>query len=105
MVTTIDGRAQRMGTAEGLSGRADRRLMRLYRVAYHAVGSGGGTLRATAFWSPVPPDLAQRRADAGKPPQPLSVVIAGSGPSPTDRLLVGWDQARQLIGGAGSLVA
>ena len=44
MVTTIDGRAQRMGTAEGLSGRADRRLMRLYRLGFDAVGSGIGSL-------------------------------------------------------------
>jgi len=102
MVTTIDGRAQRMGTAEGLSGRADRRLMRLYRVAYDAVGSGIGTLRATDFWSTMPPDLARRRADAGKSPQPLSVVIAGSGPIPTDRRWFGWDQPRLLIVGAGS---
>jgi riboflavin biosynthesis pyrimidine reductase len=102
MVTTIDGRAQRMGTAEGLSGRADRRLMRLYRVAYDAVGSGIGTLRATDFWSTVPPDLAQRRADAGRSPQPLSVVIAGSGPIPTDRRWFDWDQPRLLVVGAGS---
>jgi riboflavin biosynthesis pyrimidine reductase len=105
MVTTIDGRAQRMGTAEGLSGRADRRLMRLYRVAYDAVGSGIGTLRATDFWSTVPPDLAQRRADAGKPPQPLSVVIAGSGPIPADRRWFGWDQQRLLVVGVGSPLA
>lgn len=105
MVTTIDGRAQRMGTAEGLSGRADRRLMRLYRVAYDAVGSGIGTLRATDFWSTLPADLAQRRADAGKSPQPLSVVIAGSGPIPTDRRWFGWDQARLLIVGARSPLA
>ena len=105
MVTTIDGRAQRMGTAEGLSGRADRRLMRLYRVAYDAVGSGVGTLRATDFWSTMPPDLAQRRADAGKSPQPLSVVIAGSGPIPTDRRWFGWDQPRLLIVGSGSPLA
>jgi riboflavin biosynthesis pyrimidine reductase len=105
MVTTIDGRAQRMGTAEGLSGRADRRLMRLYRVAYDAVGSGIGTLRATDFWSTVPPDLAQRRADAGKSPQPLSVVIAGSGPIPTGRRWFGWDQPRLLVVGAGSPLA
>ena len=65
-----------MGTAEGLSGRADRRLMRLYRVAYDAVGSGIGTLRATDFWSTLPADLAERRAAAGRPPQPVALVIA-----------------------------
>ena len=105
MVTTIDGRAQRMGTAEGLSGRADRRLMRLYRLGFDAVGSGIGTLRATDFWSTMPPDLAQRRAEAGKSPQPLSIVIAGSGPIPTDRRWFGWDQPRLLVVGAKSPLA
>ncbi|MGQ0608311.1 MAG: hypothetical protein ACT4OQ_07610, partial [Chloroflexota bacterium] len=50
MVTSIDGRAQLDGTAEGLGSRADRRLMRLYRAAFDAVGSGAGTLRATGIW-------------------------------------------------------
>jgi riboflavin biosynthesis pyrimidine reductase len=105
MVTTIDGRAQRMGTAEGLSGRADRRLMRLYRVGYDAVGSGIGTLRATDFWSTLPTDLAERRAATGRPPQPLSVVIAGSGPVPGDRRWFRWDQPRLLVVGAASPLA
>ncbi|HLY35675.1 MAG TPA: RibD family protein [Candidatus Limnocylindria bacterium] len=102
MVTTLDGRAQLGGTAEGLSGRADRRLMRLYRTVFDAVGSGAGTLRKTDFWSTVPPDLAARRAAQGKPGQPLAVLIAGSGPIPTDRRWFGWDQARLAIVGANS---
>src|SRR5947199_6627959 len=105
MVTSIDGRAQRNGTAEGLSGRADRRLMRLYRVAYDAVGSGIGTLRATDFWSTLPADLAERRAAAGRPPQPVALVIAGSGPVPTDRRWFGWGQPRLLVVGAASPLA
>ena len=105
MVTSIDGRAQRMGTAEGLSGRADRRLMRLYRAAYDAVGSGIGTLRATDFWSTLPPDLAEQRAASGRTPQPLSVVISGSGPVPMDRRWFGWDQPRLLVVGAESPLA
>ena len=102
MVTTLDGRAQLGGTAEGLSGRADRRLMRLYRSAFDAVGSGAGTLRKTDFWSTVPSDLAERRVAQGKPSQPLAVVIAGSGPIPTDRRWFGWDQPRLVIVGAES---
>jgi riboflavin biosynthesis pyrimidine reductase len=102
MVTTIDGRAQLGGTAEGLSGRADRRLMRLYRAAFDAVGSGAGTLRKTDFWSTVPADLAGIRASAGRPPQPLAVVIAGGGPIPTDRRWFGWEQPRLVVVGAGS---
>ena len=71
MVTSIDGRAQLGGTAEGLGSRADRRLMRLYRAAFDAVGSGVGTLRAAGVWLRVGNDLAARRGTLGLPPNPL----------------------------------
>ena len=102
MVTSVDGRAQLEGTAEGLGSRADRRLMRLYRVAFDAVGSGVGTLRAGGLWLRVGRDLQPRRRAAGLPPNPLGVVIAGSDPIPTD---TGWftgDEPRLLIVGRGS---
>jgi riboflavin biosynthesis pyrimidine reductase len=102
MVTSLDGRAQLAGTAEGLSGRADRRLMRLYRAAFDAVGSGAGTLRRTDFWSSLPDDLAARRSAAGRPAQPLSVVIAGNGAVPFDRRWYTHDQPRLLVVGRGS---
>jgi riboflavin biosynthesis pyrimidine reductase len=85
MVTTIDGRAQLAGKAEGLSGRADRRLLQLHRAPYDAVASGVGTLRADDFYSHLPADLAARRVAAGRPPQPIAVVIGGTGAVPTDR--------------------
>ena len=101
MVTSIDGRAQLGGRTEGLSGRADRRLLQLYRTVYDAVGSGVGTLRADDFHSHLPADLAARRVAAGRPAQPVAVVIGGAGEVPTDRR---WfrhaDQARILILGA-----
>jgi len=100
MVTSIDGRAQLGGTAEGLGSRADRRLMRLYRAAFDAVGSGAGTLRATGIWLRVGKDLAARRAAEDRPPNPTGVLIAGSEPVPTD---TGWftgDEPRILIVGS-----
>lgn len=101
MVTSIDGRAQLGGRAEGLSGRADRRLLQLYRAAYDAVGSGIGTLRADDFYSHLAADLAARRATEGRQPQPTAVVIGGSGAVPTDRRWFGHpDQARILMLGA-----
>jgi riboflavin biosynthesis pyrimidine reductase len=102
MVTSIDGRAQLGGRAEGLSGRADRRLLQLHRVAYDAVGSGAGTLRADDFYSHLPADLAARRTASGRPAQPTAVVIAGVGPVPTDRRWFSHgDQPRILIVGGG----
>ncbi len=102
MVTSLDGRAQLAGTAEGLSGRADRRLMRLYRAAFDAVASGAGTLRKTDFWSSLPDDLAAHRRAAGRGPQPLAVVIAGSAVVPFDRRWFSFDQPRLLVVGGRS---
>lgn len=80
MVTSVDGRAQVAGAAEGLGSRVDRRLMRLLRAGFDAVGTGSGTLRAAGFWPSLPDDLAERRRSRGAAAQPCSVVIAGSTP-------------------------
>lgn len=104
MVTSIDGRAQLAGTAEGLASRADRRLLRLYRAAYDAVASGAGTLRAAGLWLRVGDDLAARRAAAGRSPNPTGVVIAGSQPLDTDAAWFAGDEARLLIVGRSSPV-
>jgi riboflavin biosynthesis pyrimidine reductase len=102
MVTSIDGRAQRDGTAEGLAGRTDRRLMRHYRAAYDAVGSGAGTLRAAGLWLRVGDDLAARRAADARPPNPVGVVIAGGEPVPLDARWFTGDERRILIVGRGN---
>ena len=99
MVTSIDGRAQLGGTAEGLAGRADRRLMRLYRAAYDAVGSGAGTLRAAGLWLRVGDDLAERRRAAGRPPNPVGVVVAGTDAIPLAARWFTGDERRILFVG------
>jgi riboflavin biosynthesis pyrimidine reductase len=101
MVTSLDGRAQRDGTADDIGDRADRRLMRLLRVPFDAVAIGIGTLRAVDGWTDLPADLAEVRVRAGRPAQPLGVLIAGSGPIPTDRRWFGTDQPRLAVVGAG----
>jgi riboflavin biosynthesis pyrimidine reductase len=101
MVTSLDGRAQRAGTADDIGDRADRRLMRLLRVPFDAVAIGIGTLRAVDGWTDLPPDLADVRVRRGRPPQPLAVLIAGTGPIPTDRRWFGTDQPRLVVVGAG----
>lgn len=102
MVTSIDGRAQRDGSAEGLAGRADRRLMRLIRAAHDAVASGAGTLRAAGLWLSLPADVAEQRRLAGRPPQPLQVLVAGGGELPLDAAWFTRDAPRLAIVGAGS---
>ena len=105
VVTTVDGRAQLMGTAEGLGSRADRRLMRLYRASFDAVASGAGTLRSTGVWLRVGDDLAARRAAGGRPPNPTGVVLAGSGPVPTAGGWYDGDEPRVLVVGSESPIA
>ena len=100
MVTSIDGRAQLAGSAEGLGSRADRRLLRLYRAAFDAVGSGAGTLRTAGAWLRVGDDLAARRAGEGRSPNPVGVVVAGSEPVPTDAQWFAGDESRILVVGA-----
>ena len=102
MVTSIDGRATREGGAEGIAGRADRRLMRLLRAGFDAVASGAGTLRRADFYSTLPPDLAARRAEHGRPPQPVGVVLGGTGPIPAERRFFESDQPRIVFLGAGA---
>jgi riboflavin biosynthesis pyrimidine reductase len=102
MVTSIDGRAQLDGTAEGLGSRADRALMRHYRAAFDAVGSGVGTLRATGIWLRVGDALEARRAAAGRQPNPTGVVIAGTDAVPTDARWFAGDEPRILVVGRGN---
>ena len=99
MVTTIDGRAQLQGTAEGLGSRTDRQLMRHYRAAFDAVGSGAGTLRAAGLWLRVGEALAARRVADGRPPNPIGVLIAGDEPVPTDVKWFSGDESRILVVG------
>lgn len=100
MVTSIDGRAQLAGTADGLGSRTDRRLLRLYRAAFDAVASGAGTLRQAGAWLRVGDDLARRRIAEGRPPNPTGVVVAGAQPIPADAAWFGGDQPRILVVGA-----
>jgi riboflavin biosynthesis pyrimidine reductase len=103
MVTSIDGRAQLNGTAEGLGSRADRRLMQLYRAAYDAVASGAGTLRADDFYALLASDLAARRTADGISAQPMALLIGGARPLPADRRFFGGgQQLRVAVVGRGS---
>jgi riboflavin biosynthesis pyrimidine reductase len=99
MVTSLDGRAEWSAAADALGTKADRRLMRLLRMPYDAVAIGAGTLQATGGWTDLPADLAAVRAAAGRPPQPLAVLIAGAGPIATDGRWWRTDQPRLVVVG------
>jgi riboflavin biosynthesis pyrimidine reductase len=100
MVTSIGGRAQRGGSAEGIASRADRRLMQLYRFAHDAIGSGTGTMRAAGLWLRLTRDLAARRVADGRPPHPTGVLIAGTASVATDAHWFAGDEPRILFVGS-----
>ena len=103
MVTSIDGRAQLAGRSDRISGRLDRELMQFYRAAYDAVVSGVGTLRADDFYSRLTHANAARRLAAGTTPQPLALLVAGTGRVPTDRRFFEYrDQPRAVAVGTSS---
>ena len=77
MISSVDGRAQLDGLADGLGSREDRRLMRLYRVGYDAVASGAGTLRADDFYKPAHAhifDAVHALYASGQPVDPVTVA-------------------------------
>jgi len=104
MVTSVDGRAQIAGTAEGLGSRADRLLMRLYRAAFDAVLGGAGTLRQSGVWLRVGDEVSARRVAEGRSPNPIGVVVAGSGAVPMSARWFDGDEPRILVVGAESPV-
>lgn len=99
MVTSLDGRAEWSSAGDALGTRADRRLMRLLRMPFDAVAIGVGTLREAGGWTDLPADLAAVRAAAGQLPQPLAVLIAGTGPIPTEGRWWGTGQPRLVVVG------
>ena len=105
MVSSLDGRAEGEDVFEHLGTRPDRRLMRLLRTNYDAVLAGVGGLRAGDLWTTVPADLAAEREGAGRPSQPLAVLVAGTGEIPTDRRWFTTDQPRLILVGRGGVTA
>lgn len=80
MVSTVDGKItlNKKERAEPLGSPVDRHLMKRLRVHFDAVLRGAETVRANPFFPGVPDDLALRREQAGKEPQPLGIVVSRS---------------------------
>lgn len=78
MVSSVDGRAVAAGKASGIGSAADRLLMDSLRAKADAVLIGAGTLRAERLTLGVSSRASARRLEAGRSPQPLAVIVAGS---------------------------
>ncbi len=79
MVSSVDGRGAVEGRSSSIGDAVDRQTMRTLRSKADAVMIGAGTLRA---------EKLSLGLDGPYGPQPLAVVVAGSGEIPLDRNLI-----------------
>jgi len=79
MVSSVDGRAAVDGKSSRIGSEIDRRTMRALRSKADAVMVGAGTLRA---------ERLSLGLDAPAGPQPLAVIVTGSGDIPLETNLV-----------------
>lgn len=78
MVQTFDGQAVLGGSAYTIGTDVDHFLLRQLRVHADAVLYGAGTLRKDDVVVVTHPALQDRRRRAGRPPNPLAVVVTGN---------------------------
>jgi len=79
MVSSLDGKAVVEGKAGQIGSPTDRAIMRNLRARADAVMIGAGTLRAEKLTLAVPENLARRREACGFDPQPLAIIMTGTG--------------------------
>lgn len=86
MVSSVDGRITVGGRLppQSLGSAADRRVMDSLRAHADAVLCGAGTFRAHPFFLGVPKTDQARRQERGLAPQPVTVILSGSGCLPAD---------------------
>jgi 2,5-diamino-6-(ribosylamino)-4(3H)-pyrimidinone 5'-phosphate reductase len=97
MVSSLDGKANVGGKAGAIGGPTDRLLMRSLRAHADAVMVGAGTLHAEKLRLDVPANLASARASRGLKPQPLAVLVTGSGNAPIETNLLGFSPDNLLV--------
>ena len=97
-VTSVDGRTAIDGRSRGLSGPADRELHRTLRERVDAVLAGTGTITADNYGRMLPAsERRERRVAAGRPSEPLAVVISRSGSLPLEVPLFAEPEARVVV--------
>ena len=80
LVASVDGLTQADGLSRGLSGPADREVLRTLRGLADVVLVGGATVRAEGYQRPVPvrEEYAEVRAAAGQSPAAAIAVVSAS---------------------------
>ena len=96
MVATVDGRATVEGRSGPIGGEGDKEMFHALREVPDAILVGSGTLRAEKYGRLVrSPERRARRAAAGLDPDPLMIVVTGSGNLPWDAPL--WAEPEQRV--------
>lgn len=99
MVATVDGKATlgRGRHPRPIGSATDRALMVRLRARVDAVLRGAGTVRQSPYYPSLPPGAEERRRAEGLPPQPLVVVLSGSGDLPLESPLFQAPPRRPLV--------
>jgi len=97
-IMSADGRGAFQGRSGGLGDPADRFLFHGLREQVDAVFAGTRTLKIERYGRIIrDPDARRRRAEAGRTPEPLAVVVSRSGEVPTDIPLFNEPQSRIAV--------
>ena len=97
-IMSADGRGAFQGRSGGLGDPADRFLFHGLREQVDAVFAGTRTLKIERYGRIIrDPDARRRRAEAGRTPEPLAVVVSRSGEVPSDIPLFAEPEARIAV--------
>jgi riboflavin-specific deaminase-like protein len=98
MVSSLDGRATLEGRTRQLSTEADRRYFHALRAGMDAVMVGAGTLRTERYGRMAKhEEVRAQRAQEGRLPDPLAVVVSASLALPADLPLLAEPEQRVVI--------
>lgn len=99
-VSSVDGRAAFQGRSGQLGDKTDREMFHGLREQVDAVMAGTGTVRTERYGRLIPdPQRRERRARAGRTPEPLAGLVTRSGEVPADAPLFSEPEARIVVFG------
>ncbi|MDX2254315.1 MAG: RibD family protein [Pseudanabaenaceae cyanobacterium bins.39] len=107
MVASVDGKATTCeGRLDQLGSRPDRYLLKRLRSQVDAVMAGANTLRQDPFIPTIPDELVTERLVNFATPQPLGIVVSGSGDLPQEHRFWNADRdVRLVVTGEGVAIA
>ncbi len=88
MVSSLDGKASIDGKSGGIGSSVDRETMRILRSKADAVMVGAGSLRA---------EKVSLTSEGRRSPEPLAVILSGSGKLPLEENLIGAEKDRTVV--------